>query len=162
MVPRRCQAFLLAGLFAVASPPSSNEPQITVSSQVDKTQVAAGEPITFSVTIAGPLATEPKVTLPSFEGFRVVSTGQSQSVRWQGGVQQRSVTLQYLLLPAEAGKYTLGPVVVEHDGQTYKTTPIAVEVTDEEAGPHSGLSLRPEEGQPPRPKRPPLRGGTVL
>lgn len=138
---------------AAGEPAPAEAPQITVSSQVDKVRVAADEPLTFSVTIAGPLATLPRVTVPSFEGFQVISTGQSQSMSLHGGAPQLAITLEYLLVPAEAGKHTLGPVVVEHEGQTYQAAPIEVEVTPTVGDPAP---------QPEKPRRPPLRGGTVL
>lgn len=110
------------------------------------------EPLSFSVTIAGPIKTTPRVQVNSFEGFQVVSTGQSQQVNIRGGHLQLAVTLQYLLAPTAPGKHRLGPVTVEYQGQRYQTAPIEVEVLP--------AGERPERPTPaPRPK---VRGGTIL
>ena len=124
-----------------AAPPQAPA-DLVVSSQVDKTRLTLNEPLRFTVTIAGPITTAPRVGIESLKTFQVLSTGQSQSVTVRGGQTQLAITLEYLLAPLAAGKQTLGPVTVEHEGKRYQTTPIEVEVV---AGEH-----------------PPLRGGTVL
>ena len=111
------------------------------------------EPLTFSVTIAGPITTTPRVTVSSFEGFQVLSTGQSQRVRIAAGVTELAITLQYLLSPTAPGTHTLGPVTVEHEGRRYRTSAIEVEVVP---------ARRPPPVAPPYPRRPVVRGGTVL
>ncbi len=127
--------------------------EIVVASQVDKVRLTMEEPLTFSVTITGPVTSTPRVTLPSLEGFAVLSTGQSQQVTMRAGATQLSVTLQYILAPTAPGKQTLGPVTVEHEGQRYQTAPIEVEVTG---------APRPPVERPAAPRRPTIRGGTVL
>jgi len=127
--------------------------EIVVSSHVDKVRLTEEEPLTFSVTIAGPIHTAPRVSLSSLEGFQVLSTGQSQQVQIRGGETQLAVTLQYVLAPTVPGKHTLGPVTVEHEGRRYQTAPIEVEVLP-----------ATHEPTPPKltPRRLPVRGGTVL
>lgn len=111
------------------------------------------EPLTFSVTIAGPIRTAPRVSLSSLEGFQVISTGQSQQTTIRGGRMQLAVTLHYVLAPTAPGHYTLGPVVVEHAGKRYETAPIQVEVV---------ATDRRRPVPKPAPRRPPVRGGTIL
>lgn len=158
---------LLSGVAAARAqepePAPSAPADLVVSSQVDKTRLTMDEPLRFSVTIAGPIQSAPRVTIESLKAFQVLSTGQSQSVTVRGGQTQLAITLEYLLAPVTLGKQTLGPVTVEYEGQTYQTASIDVEVTAGEGrSPHPGLSPHPGEGSAPRPKRPPLRGGTVL
>jgi len=139
--------FLLVAL--VAAPAA----EIVVSSRVDKVRLTVEEPLTFSVTIAGPITTTPRVNIASLSGFQVISTGQSQQVNISGGKMQLAITLQYLLAPAQPGRHTLGPVVVEHEGKSYRTSPIEVEVLPGD---------RPPSTPPLTPRRPPIRGGMVL
>lgn len=120
---------------------------------MDKVRLTEEEPLTFSVTIAGPIQTTPRVTLSSFEGFQVVSTGQSQQVNIRTGQMQLSITLHYVLSPTSLGKHTLGPVTVEVEGRRYTTTPIEVVVRP---------AARPKGAPKPSPRRPVVRGGTVL
>ena len=137
------------GVALAATPPPGAS--LVVSSQVDKTRLAEDEPLTFSITIAGPIKTAPRVNIASLEGFQVLSTGQSQQVNVRGGAMQLAVTLHYLLLPAAPGRHRLGPVTVEYEGRRYETSPIEVEVV-------------PSERPAPRagPRRPAIHGGTVL
>lgn len=131
-------------------PPS----EITVSSAVDKVRLTVDEPLMFSVTIAGPITSTPRVSITSLEGFQVISTGQSQQVHLRGGQMQLAITLQYLLAPTTVGSQTLGPVVVEHEGHRYQTAPLTVEVLPGAAP--------PAPPAPSAPRRPAIRGGTVL
>ena len=141
-------------LRAFARPEDRGQPDdLTVSSEVDKTRVAEGEPLTFAVTITGPIKATPRVALPSLEHFVVLSSGQSQQVNVRAGQMQLSVTLHYVLIPTTAGRQALGAVTVEHEGRQFQTSPIEIEVV---AG-----AKRPKRPAP-APRRPPVRGGTVL
>lgn len=119
--------------------------ELTVSSQVDKTELSEGEVLTYSITIAGPIQENPQVNLGEVKGFAIVSTGQSHQLEVRRGTIQRAVVLTYLLTPTEPGTHTLGPVKVTTQGQVYETQPIPVKVTARTEGP-----------------RPKLRGGIVL
>lgn len=67
---------------------------------------------------------------PNFEGFRVVmGPNQSVSHQWINGKRTFSKTYSYFLSPTARGKFTIGQATVEIKGQTYKTSPIEVEVT---------------------------------
>ena len=122
---------------------------LEVTAHADKTEVAPGDRLVFSVTIAGPIRQNPKVDLPGFDGFRPVSTGQSQQIRVEKGRLMRSVTLTYALAAVEPGTQTLGPVKVTCSGRVYQTQPIEVQVL---------------AGSDPRQRRerPKLEGGTIL
>lgn len=144
----------VAAVSAVEEAPSSAPADLVVSSQVDKTRLTMDEPLAFSVTIAGPITTAPRVTIESLKAFRVLSTGQSQQVTVRGGQTQLAITLEYLLAPLAPGRQTLGPVTVEHDGKRYQTKPIEIEVA---AG--AAPAPRPRSSAP---QRPAIRGGTVL
>jgi len=67
---------------------------------------------------------------PSFENFTIVG-GPSQAINnsWINGVRTFSKTYSYFLAPKKRGKFTIGQSTIEIDGETYKTLPIAVEVT---------------------------------
>lgn len=136
--------------------------ELSVAAQVDKSEVATGQPLLFSVTIAGQLQETPKVDLTSFEGFQIVATAQSQQIQIESGRIRQALTLTYTLAPTTPGSHTLGPVKVEYQGQVYETQPIEVKVVE---GP-----LRKERRQPVKPSRqerkpataPKLEGGMIL
>lgn len=118
--------------------------------QVDRSELRQGEVLSFSVTIAGPLHRTPRLEMASFEGFRVVSTGQSQEIQMKERRMMQTLTLSYVLTPVAVGTHTLGPVKVEVQGRVYQTQPIEVRVL-------SGEAPKAERRRGPR-----LKGGVTL
>ncbi|MBI4314282.1 MAG: BatD family protein [Candidatus Omnitrophica bacterium] len=144
---------MLLATQAVADPAPAD---LAVSSRVDKIKVSVGEPLTFSVTITGPVKTTPRVDIGSFEGFHLMTTGQSQQVDIRQGQMQLAVTLQYLLVAEQPGTHKLGPVTVEHEGKRYTAPFVQVEV----AG--SAQALPGKERKRSRQQQPRIYGGTIL
>ncbi len=78
---------------------------------------------------------------PDFEGFRVLM-GPSQAISssWVNGVRSFSKTYGYVLAPLEKGVYTIGQASIVISGNTYKTIPKKVTITeavDQPGGPSS-------------------------
>ncbi|RDK88635.1 BatD family protein [Marinirhabdus gelatinilytica] len=68
---------------------------------------------------------------PSFEGFRVVGgPNQAISNSYFNGKRSYSKTYSYFLSPLRKGSATIGQATIEIDGETYKTTPVSVTITD--------------------------------
>ena len=78
---------------------------------------------------------------PNFNGFRVVS-GPSQSVSrsWINGKSTYSKSYTYYLTPTKVGNFTLGQARIKIKGETYKTTPIKIQVTSAVSNPSEGVS----------------------
>lgn len=121
--------------------------EFTVQAQVDRTEVAPGEKLAFSVVIAGSVKTSPKVELGSFPGFDVLSSGQSHKLQVRAGQVEQSWTLTVTLAAREAGTHTLGPAKVEIQGKVLETQPIEVKVVEKADAPV---------------RSPKLQGGVVL
>ena len=67
---------------------------------------------------------------PSFDGFRIVGgPNQSVSNSWINGKRTYSKTYTYFLAPQGRGKFTIGQAEITVEGNTYKTSPVQVEVT---------------------------------
>ncbi|WP_445383743.1 BatD family protein [Robiginitalea sp. IMCC43444] len=68
---------------------------------------------------------------PDFDGFRVLM-GPSQSISssWINGVRSYSKTYSYTLAPLEKGTFTIGQGTIVIGGETYKTIPKKITVTD--------------------------------
>ena len=67
---------------------------------------------------------------PSFDNFTVIGgPNQSVSQSWINGVRSFAKTYSYFLAPKRQGKFTIGQATIEIDGETYKTVPVAVEIT---------------------------------
>ncbi len=144
--------------------PAFSAEELRVGAQVDRTEVATGQVLTYSITIAGPIQEPPKVELNRFEGFQVVSTGQSQQIQVGPRRTEQALTLTYSLAPTAPGTHTLGPVKVEYQGKTYETHPIVVKVVEGPAVPERGPApqRRPSRRAPRQKKVPQLEGGVVL
>ncbi|HEU0137313.1 MAG TPA: BatD family protein [Flavobacterium sp.] len=69
-------------------------------------------------------------TPPSFEGFRVVG-GPSQQVSqsWINGKSSFNKIYSYFLMPARRGNLTIRQASIEINGETYKTSPLSINVT---------------------------------
>jgi len=67
---------------------------------------------------------------PDFNGFRVVGgPNQAISNSYINGKRSYSKTYSYFLSPKTKGKFTINQGTIEIEGETYKTSPITVEVT---------------------------------
>ncbi|MEJ2162984.1 MAG: BatD family protein [Robiginitalea sp.] len=68
---------------------------------------------------------------PDFEGFRILM-GPSQAISssWINGVRSYSKTYSYTLAPLSKGTFTMGQASIMIDGDTYKTIPRKVTVTE--------------------------------
>lgn len=70
-------------------------------------------------------------TPPSFIGFRVVGgPNQSISNSWINGKRSFSKTYTYFLTPSQKGALTIAQATIKIDGETYKTTPVKITVTE--------------------------------
>lgn len=67
---------------------------------------------------------------PDFAGFRIVGgPNQAISNSYINGKRSYSKTYSYFLAPQRQGQFTIAQASIEIDGQTYKTTPVTVQVT---------------------------------
>ncbi|MDR7209626.1 BatD family protein [Flavobacterium piscis] len=68
---------------------------------------------------------------PSFDGFRIVG-GPSQQVSqsWVNGRSSFQKIYSYILQPSQKGTIVIKQAAIEYNGQTYKTSPIKIVVTN--------------------------------
>ena len=67
---------------------------------------------------------------PDFVGFIVVGgPNQSVSNSWINGKRSFKKTYTYFLAPKKRGEFTISQATISIDGETYKTTPIKIQVT---------------------------------
>lgn len=98
---------------------------------------ALGQPFRVEFTVDA----EPdsnSLEAPSFEGFDVlagpsISTG--HSIQFINGKQSSSYTCTYtyVLMPSEAGKFTIGAATIKVEGKRYSTQPQPIEVIAEKS-----------------------------
>lgn len=102
-------------------------PEITFEAKVSKKKLGVNERlrIDFVMNKDGD-----NFNPPSFENFTVVG-GPSQSINnsWINGVRSFSKTYSYFLAPKKRGTFTIGQATIEIAEQTYKTSPLKIQVT---------------------------------
>lgn len=114
-------------VFACAATAAAQDVQI--NAQIDRTTVDLGQPVTLTITLSGELSGV-QLLPPQFpEGIVVAARSQSTSFAIRGGVQERATGLVYVLVPQQAGAFTLGPFSVTHGKQTLETPSITLTVT---------------------------------
>ena len=102
--------------------------QVQFESKVSKTTLGLNERlrVDFTMNFDGD-----NFMPPVFDGFRVIA-GPSQQVSqsWVNGKSSFNKTYSYYLLPTQKGTISIKQASIEYNGQVYKTTPIAVKVSD--------------------------------
>ncbi len=75
---------------------------------------------------------------PTFDGFQVIM-GPSQSISssWINGKRTFSKSYSYILKPTAQGSFSIGQAAIEIDGETYKTIPKMVQITQAVANPNA-------------------------
>ena len=110
--------FLLCGITAIG--------QVQFDAKVSKPQLGINERlrVDFEMNADGD-----NFRPPSFEDFRVVGgPNQSISNSWINGKRSFSKTYSYFLSPQRRGKIMIGQATIDVKGETYKTSPVEVEV----------------------------------
>ncbi len=116
-------------LFSLLSLPAYAQTQDVVFAEVDRNELSTDEFLTLSVTIntgSGP-ASEPG--LSNLDGFDVVGTSTSTQMSIINGAISSEKMFHYTLRPRAAGVFTIGPIMVVQNGQTFDTHPITVNVS---------------------------------
>lgn len=106
----------------------SDQPDVQLSVQADRTTIEVGEQLMVTITIAGDIQ---RVELSPFtfpEAFRVVAQSRSTNLSMELGQVRRSVSLVYALMALTPGEFELGPFTVHHRGKPLLTDPVEIVV----------------------------------
>jgi tetratricopeptide (TPR) repeat protein len=104
--------------------------QVEVSASLDRTQLAIGETALLDLKIDG-AQNAPAPALGNVGGFSVRYIGPATQMTIVNGRMSSSVSHRYQLTANAAGRFTVGPFEVDVDGTSYRTQPIAVEVSQQ-------------------------------
>lgn len=105
-----------------------------VSASVDRNELHLGEQMSLSVTVDGDQDAEEPI-LPAMPGFSVYGQGSSTQMKIMNGKVSASISYNYVLVPKQAGTFTIDPIQVPVQGQTYRTQPFSVRVLAADAVP---------------------------
>jgi hypothetical protein len=116
--------------------------QLSITADVNKTQVSLDDQVVLSVTISGAQASLPDPQLPPLPNFSVYSSGSSQNISFVNGRVSSSVAHTFVLVPRAVGKGMIPSIMVSAQGATAHTDPIEVQVLP----PSNAASAVPAQG----------------
>lgn len=121
--------------------------EISLKAEVDKASIKKHEALTYKLTISSSEKNIPSPQLPKFEGFRIISQGQSSRLSFTKGQAERTIVYAFILVPVEAGRLKIEASSLKIKGQTILTDSFEIEVSLDAVKPQP----KPEE-QPSLPK----------
>jgi BatD DUF11 like domain len=139
---RRAKIFIIAGLiFLFYTVVFAKD--INFEATVDRNKVGLGQPLQLNLTFDG-TQNMPALELPAIEGFQARYLGPSTRMSIINGQASSSITHIYTLLPTKVGTFKIGPFKFEHNGDTYNSNPISLEVAEKATQPEDQST---QEGQ---------------
>ena len=119
--------FMLGGLLVFIAAPVWAQ-NLVFSAKVDKTTAAIGQPISLTLTLSGDMTGVQMPELKFPESFAVLGRSQSTNFSISGGVIDRSLSVNVVLVPQQAGTFQIGPFTIERQKTVFKTDPIEITV----------------------------------
>ncbi len=118
---------------------------IQVRATISPHQAELGEPLTLVIEVEGAQDVEPPA-LSGLDAFEASYVGPSTRMSIVNNRYSASVQHRYTLRARQAGRFTLGPFRVEHQGREYQTETVEVEIRGgRPASPDRGSSARPDQ-----------------
>ncbi len=123
-------------LLVLSVPVSAADVQFQIF--LDRDSIYLGESAQLSIHFEGSTKIL-AMDVSDLEGFQSRYLGPSTRMSIVNGKMSSSVTHIYSLVPVKTGKFTIGPLSFEHDGDRYTSNKVAIEVLDSaaRAGEHS-------------------------
>lgn len=108
--------------------PAAATQAVNISAQVDKTTVNLGTQVTLTITVEGDLDHVDLKEWKFPDALPVVAQSRASNVSIGQGQVTKSVSLIFVLVPQEAGTFTLGPFEASHLSTDVSTQPIEITV----------------------------------
>jgi hypothetical protein len=129
-------------LLAVIPGPAQGQSPLTAT--VDRTALSTDDTVVLTVTVDAEGANIASPTLPDLPSFNIVGSSQSSQISIVNGSVSTQIIFSYRLQPLETGQLVIDPIEMSLNGQTYRTEPISVQVTQgtgapSQAPPSSGV-----------------------
>ncbi|HXV28150.1 MAG TPA: BatD family protein [bacterium] len=136
--------------------PLGHAEDVRVTSTLNKRTAQVEEEINLTIRVTGSKGNLQAPRLPGFKGFDTYYTGRASHITFINNVSTNSVEFSYVLIPREAGKFTLDPIEISVGPQVYRTDPVVIEVQGGR-GTVSRTATRPTAPSPaPQAPPPPL------
>ncbi|MEX0724246.1 MAG: BatD family protein [Gracilimonas sp.] len=107
--------------------------EIQIEATLTETNIFAGEQVRLDVNVSGSsMGSVQQPELPEFDGLRWLRGNTSRGTKYAliNGKPSVTYTFGYTLIAKAAGNYTIPPIEVEIDGETYRADPISFKVLD--------------------------------
>ncbi|MEE2708723.1 MAG: BatD family protein [Gemmatimonadota bacterium] len=127
--------------------------EFTFDASVDETQIGLNQDLTLQLTVSGnDIDNVPEPNLPELPDFLIMgrTSSTSSNISIINGKITSSRTIQYIhrLRPRNTGQLTIGAATINHNGNTYRTRPITIDVSDSAPAPSANFPMNPR-GLPP-------------
>ncbi len=129
---------------------------VRVTAEVDRSRMSLGDSFTYTIRISSEEAVEVSdPRLPSVTGLELINSWRGSESRstFEGGrfrVEQ-SQSFNYLFVTQREGPVSVGSAEVVVNGESYRTSPVTVEVRPARPGQQAPPTLPPRAGRPPDP-----------
>ena len=101
-----------------------------IEASVDKRKVATGEIFTYTLKVEGDFIS-PKLTIPKFNDFTIVSQNQERQYTSKGSSTALTVKITYHLFALNPGSFTIEAASVKDKEKELKTQTIVIEAAGE-------------------------------
>jgi len=130
---RRAAALFYISILLLAAESFAFAKEINFEITVDRNKAGLGQPVQLYCTFNN-TQNFPALELPAIAGFQSRYLGPSTSMSIINGRMSSSITHVYSLLSAKIGTFKVGPFKFEHNGDTYNSNSINIEVLEPGAG----------------------------
>jgi len=119
--------------------------QIQIKAEVDKNKLATDEELIYKLIISSSGQALPQPKFPEFKGFIVISQANTSNITIKGNSPKIGVIYVFIMVPKEAGIFTIEPTELKTKDATYKSESFQIEVSQAE-----GKSIPQESPETPQ------------
>lgn len=115
--------------------------ETSIKAEVNKVNLTLDDSLTYKVTVMSDQKRLPVPEIPKFEGFKVISEGQSSNMSFSKGIIKTGLSYEFILKPLKAGKLNIPAAKIKVDKEVYSSQSFELDVANGKIPPKS----KPEE-----------------
>jgi len=101
----------------------------SIKAQVDKVNLTTDDGLVYKITISSDQKRLPVPEFPKFEGFKVISKGQSSNISFSQGVIKTGLSYEFILMPLKTGKLNIPAAKIKIGSEIYSSQAFELNVT---------------------------------